>query len=330
MSVRFQALSEDDPGPIWTGLFQEFWPAYRDWWAREGLTARPTYLESRIALRRHMPEILPLYDELCELAGGSDSAARFLSYYCPPRYLSGCSQAVWRGDAPLLVRNYDYHPRAFDGILLKSCWQGRSVIAMTDGLFGLVDGMNDAGLVVSLTFGGRREVGEGFGVPLILRYILQTCETVAEAENVLRRVPCHMSYNVTALDRSMRFVTAYLTPDRPTIISNTPVATNHQERVEWSSHARFTATVEREKFLLNRLTLHPETAERFISSFLKPPLYSMAFSRGFGTLYTAAYLPAEGAVQLRWPMHTWTQSFTSFTSGAQLVAFPDTDPGAIV
>ncbi|MEZ5912154.1 MAG: hypothetical protein R3D84_07965 [Paracoccaceae bacterium] len=32
---------------------------------------------------------------------------------------------------------------------------------MSDGLWGLVDGVNDAGLVVSLTFGGRREVGEG-------------------------------------------------------------------------------------------------------------------------------------------------------------------------
>ena len=29
--------------------------------------------------------------------------------------------------------------------------------------------MPDAGLAVSLTFGGRRVVGDGFGVPLILR-----------------------------------------------------------------------------------------------------------------------------------------------------------------
>ena len=38
-------------------------------------------------------------------------------------------------------------------------------------------------------FRGRREVGEGFGVPLILRYVLQTCETVEDACDALARVP---------------------------------------------------------------------------------------------------------------------------------------------
>ena len=139
------------------------------------------------------------------------------------------------GDEPLLVRNYDYDKDAFDAIVMKSRWNGRGVIGTTDGLFCLVDGLNDAGLAASLTFGGRREVGEGFGVPLILRYILQTCSTAAEAGEVLQRVPCHMSYNVTVLDVDRRFLTAYLSPDRPTVLTHAAVATNHQERVEWSS-----------------------------------------------------------------------------------------------
>lgn len=323
MSIHFRAVSESSPGPIWAGLFREFWPAYHQWWSREGVSGRPTYLESLHALERYMPELVSLYRELCELAGGKDSQARFLSFFCPPRYLAGCSQAIWQGDMPLLVRNYDYHPRAFDAVLLRTAWMGRQVIGMSDGLFGLVDGMNDEGLAVSLTFGGRREVGEGFGVPLILRYILQTCTTVEEAVQILIRVPCHMSYNVTVLDRHRHFVTAYLTPDRPTIISQAPVATNHQERVEWHSHARLTATVERERFLLNRLTLHPETPEKFIGAFLKPPLYSTAFSIGFGTLYTAAYMPREGLVQIRWPEHAWNKSFAHFTADAQSISIPE-------
>lgn len=240
-------MEELEPGPKWSGLFAEYWPAYRKWWAREGLAARPTYAECRKAIRLHMPEIAELYDQLCEAAGGSDNAARFLSFLRPPRYLAGCSQAVWQGGEPLLVRNYDYDPQAFDAVLLKTGWLGRGVIGVSDGLFGLIDGMNDAGLAISLTFGGRREVGEGFGVPLILRYILQTCRSVPEAEAVLRRMPCHMSYNVTVLDSSRRFITVYLAPDRKPVVTRSPVATNHQERVEWSSHARFTATVEREE-----------------------------------------------------------------------------------
>ncbi len=66
---------------------------------------------------------------------------------------------------------------------------------MSDGLWGLLDGMNAAGLVLSLTFGGRQVVGEGFGVPLILRYVLEFCRTTEEATEVLARIPCHMTYN---------------------------------------------------------------------------------------------------------------------------------------
>lgn len=322
MSLVIRAVSEDTPGPVWSGLFRDYWPAYAKWWARDGLSARPTYLECRRALSKHMPEIADLYDTLCEAAGGGDMPARFLSFYGPPPYLSACSQAVWPGDTPLLVRNYDYDPAAFDGLVLKTRWNGRGVIGMSDGLFGLVDGINDAGLTVSLTFGGRREVGEGFGVPLILRYILQTCATVDEAAAVLHRVPCHMSYNVTALDADRRFVTAYLAPDRPAVVTHSAVATNHQDRVEWSSHARFTASVERERFLLQRLTLHPETQDRFIGAFLKPPLYSGAFSSGFGTLYTAAYRPDEKSVELRWPGRTWKKSFSDFETDHVRLVFP--------
>ena len=323
MPLTFRAISEDRPGPKWAGLFAGYWPAYGAWWASEGLSARPTYLECRRALKTHMPEMVPLWEELTELAGGGDAEARFLSFYGPPAYLSGCSQAVWPGDTPLLVRNYDYDPHAFDAVLLKTRWQGRGVIGLTDGLFGLVDGMNDAGLAVSLTFGGRRAIGEGFGVPLILRYVLQTCETVAEAGAVLARVPCHMSYNVTVLDAARNYLTALLAPDRPAVLSHAPVATNHQERVEWTRHARFTATVERERFLLQQLTLHPMAEDKFIATFLQPPLYSTNFRDGFGTLYTAAYRPAEGRMELHWPGRTWAQSFADFREGAVALVIPD-------
>lgn len=192
----------------------------------------------------------------------------------------------------------------------------------SDGLWGLVDGMNDAGLAVSLTFGGRRIVGDGFGVPLILRYVLQTCETAAEASDVLARIPTHMSYNVTVLDRRRRFATVYMAPDRPAIVSHNAVATNHQERVEWEAHARMTATVERERFLLQRLTLHVEPEEKFIGAFLKPPIYSTAFDRGFGTLYTAVYRPRKGEAELRWPGARWPMRFNGFVDETRSIHVP--------
>jgi predicted choloylglycine hydrolase len=323
MTLTFASVSEDRPGPALARLFADYWPAYRKWWASEGVSARPTYMECRRAIRRHMPEMSELYDEIVELVGGGDAQARFLSFYGPPKYLTGCSQAIWPGSEPLLVRNYDYDPRAFDATVLRTAWGGRQVMGMSDGLWGLLDGINDAGLAVSLTFGGRREVGLGFGVPLILRYVLQTCDTADAACEALARVPCHMSYNVTVLDRARDFATVFLAPDREAVITNTPVATNHQERVEWSSHARFTATVERERFLLQRLTLHPETKTRFIQAFLKPPLYSTAFSRGFGTLYTAAYQPRRGRMRLFWPGSEREFQFGSFAQERLHVLVPE-------
>ncbi|MCB1333028.1 MAG: hypothetical protein KDK26_05105 [Roseivivax sp.] len=323
MTLTFRAIAEDEPGPKWSALFAQYWPSYRNWWLREGATARPTYLECRRAIRTYMPAMAPLWEELCELAGGGDLEARFLSFYCPPPYLSGCSQAIWPGDTPLLVRNYDYAPEAFDAVVLKTNWMGRQVIGMSDGMFGLVDGMNDAGLAVSLTFGGRRSVGEGFGVPLILRYVLQTCTTTAEAGEVLARIPCHMSYNVTVIDAARHFLTAYLAPDRTATLTHAAVATNHQERVEWSSHARFTATVERERFLLQQLTLHPTGRDRFIAAFMRPPLYSTAFTEGFGTLYTAAYMPAERLVRYHWPGVAWPKSFDRFIEDSVSLSMPN-------
>jgi len=318
----FRAISEDQPGPKWAALFDDYWPAYKKWWSREGLTTRPTYLETRRALGAHMPEIVPLWEQLCDLAGGGDLSARFLGFFGPPPYLSGCSQAVWSGDEPLLVRNYDYSPDAFDAVILRTAWQGRQVMGLTDGLFGLIDGVNDAGLAVSLTFGGRREIGPGFGVPLILRYVLQVCSNVAEAIDALRRIPCHMSYNVTVLDADRQFRTVYLAPDRDSIVTRAAVATNHQEHVEWKSHARFTASVERERFLLQRLALRKEPADKFVASFLRPPLYSTAFAAGFGTLYTAVYQPRAGRLKMLWPDHVWEFSFTGFKEGARGLSLP--------
>ncbi|MEW9918021.1 C45 family autoproteolytic acyltransferase/hydrolase [Marimonas sp. MJW-29] len=320
--MYWRALKEETPGPKWSGLFAEYWPDYRKWWLREGETARPTYAECTRALRLHMPELMPIYDQLCRLAGGGDHAARFLSFYNPPPYLSGCSQAIWAGKEPVMVRNYDYNPNAFDQLVLHTSWQGRKVLGTSDGLWGLVDGVNDAGLAISLTFGGRRVVGQGFGVPLILRYVLQTCTNVDEAVDVLARVPTHMSYNVTVLDKKRNYATAMMAPDRKTLITHAAVATNHQENVEWVSHARFTATVERERFLLHRLRLHKDPEDKFINAFLKPPLYSTAFSVGFGTLYTAVYRPRKGEMELRWPGTVWPLSLNDFVEGAREVLVP--------
>lgn len=61
------------------------------------------------------------------------------------------------------------------------------------------------GLTVSLTFEGRNDVGVGFGFSFIMRYILEFCSTLVEVVSALIGILCHMSYNVTVIDRSDNF-----------------------------------------------------------------------------------------------------------------------------
>ena len=84
MELTFHAVAEEAPGPVWAHLFAERWPAYEAWYRQNGIEDRPTYAACLRALKRYMPEIVPLYEELCDLAGGGDVASRFLSLYGPP------------------------------------------------------------------------------------------------------------------------------------------------------------------------------------------------------------------------------------------------------
>ncbi len=330
MQLVFEAVSEPRPGPKWQTLFRRYWPAYRAWYLSHRGPNEPSLREAKQALRHYMPELVPTYERLVELSGGDDLAARLLSCYRPPAYLVGCSQAVLSkpGAQRVLVRNYDLDPRLNEGLILHSAWNGRQVIATSEFLWGVADGMNDTGLALSLAFGGSRTVGDGFGIPLILRYVLEVCGDLRDAIEVLRRVPSHMAYNITLLDRHGECATVQVAPDRPIRVLKVPVATNHQGTVEWTEHARFTGTLEREKVLCAQLVDGAASERDLIRAFLRPPLYNTDYSNGFGTLYTAIYRPDQGTVEWQWPESSWSQSFAAFREGTRTVHY--TQSGARV
>ena len=317
-ALTFEAIEEDTPGAKWQALFERHWPRYRSWFLQEGENARESYAESGRMLLEHMPELVPTYERLCELAGGGDLEARMLSMWQPPSYLSGCSQGVWTRGEPVLVRNYDYSPDRVEGTILSTGWEGRRVIGMSDCLWGLLDGVNDAGLAVSLAFGGRCVVGRGFGVPLVVRYLLHVCATVAEAKAVLARLPYHLAHTLTLVDRTGALVTAYLSPDRGAVFREVGVATNHQGDVEWHEHARATRSLERER-LIEAALENAVDLQGLVSAFLERPLYSAAYDSGMGTLYTAVYKPVLGSVEYRWPGVAWEHSFERFREGGRTI-----------
>lgn len=329
MQLQFNAVSEPGkPGAKWLKLYKTHWPAYQSWLNSKGTANYPDLLTSQAALKKYMPKMWPAYQRLCKLAKADEVAARFLTGWQPPAYISACSQAVTTGKEIQLVRNYDYHPNLMEGTQLLSAWNGKKVIATGDCLIGVVDGMNEDGLAVSLTFGGRKEVGAGFGIPFILRYVLEFCSNVEEAVETLTRIPSHMSYNVTVVDKTGKFKTVEMAPDKAPLVTDAAYTTNHQGTVDWPENAAFNQTIARSSYLKKLLANKKVDAATVADSFLKSPLYNTKFKEGFGTLFTSVYQPLEGTVELRWPNNYLRQTFDDFEEQKVLIDYnqPEATP----
>ena len=150
-----------------------------------------------------MPELIPAYERLVELAGGGDLAARMLSLYRPPPYLAACSQGVWSARRPgpgpqLRLRAVAVRGRRSGR---RGC-AGRRVIGMSDCLWGLLDGderrraspsrSRSAGAACSATGSASRSSSA-------------TCSrratTSRGAREALARLPYSLAHNLTARRR---------------------------------------------------------------------------------------------------------------------------------
>lgn len=324
-SFPFYAITEDRPGARWQALFDAVWPAYRAWYLRDGDAARPDLASAESMLRRHMPELVPTWQRLVDLAGGDETAARMLTLWNPPRFLPGCSQVALRSPEPALLRNYDYGLELFEQVHSSTRYGSRRVIGTSDCLWGLLDGMNDSGLAVSLAFGGRPGSGDGFAAPLVVRYLLEVADDVSEAVRRLKTIPISMFYNLTMVDAGGAAVTAYVGPGmRPEIIED-PVATNHRgRRPEFPDHARRFRSVERQN-LLTAAVDGGAGVEETAQVMLGPGVFSHDYDNAFGTLYTAIYRPLRGEVEYRWHSRSWIRTLTS-TEETITVTLDDADP----
>lgn len=296
-SIDFRAINDEPTGSALGAVFEEYWPAYRRWMRRAEGRSPSDY---RAQLNTHMPELVPVYEQLLAAFGGDESAAAFLALHNPPRVVRGCSQIVLDDDGPVLVRSYDHHPALIDAVILRSAWLGRPTLAMTDCLWGALDGVNSDGLAIALAFGGRDAIGPGFAAPLVARYILETCATVPDARAALDRVPVYMPYTFVVVDASGAFVTAYTGPDAPTRFVTRRASTNHRSPEDWPEYCRHTRSVERLRTLETILT-GPAGESEALRAFAQRPLWRNDYAHALGTLYVAAYRPLARSLWLHWP-----------------------------
>jgi predicted choloylglycine hydrolase len=304
--------------------FQRNWRRYADWFFAEERGPGPDGPSCRAALAHHMPNLIPTFDQLVGLLPAQpDRLTRFLSLYRPPAFLTGCSQAVWRSEGTHLLRNYDYYPERWEATVLFSDWL-QPVLCLSDCFWGVLDGINGSGLAVSLAFGGSPHLGDGFGITVILRYLLETCHSVDEALVKLAVLQSHMAYNITLADATGHAVTVQMKAGGtvPTVYRK-PLAANHQTPIIWREYAERTASMDRELFLLNRLRDPKETLSSLERHFLGRPLYHQHYRRGFGTLYTAHYHCQTRELTLLWPDQRLTFRTEDFQAGKHPITLHD-------
>jgi len=313
MRKRFVAIREDTPGADWLARFIAGRAEAEVWYRGIGRGRPPTAAECADQIRRHMPELLGLYERACSFVVDDDLAPQILSQYRPPPLLHGCTQAVWLGDdGPALVRNYDFPLNIVSDHFESTRWLGREVISKGQRPWGgCLDGMNANGLVASLTFGGSPEQGIGFSIVLIARYVLETCSRVSEAVAALCRIPVALSQNVTVLDKTGDYATVYLSPGRAPSVTRTPVCANHQDLSESVGLSTAVArSMKRQQTALGALESPGASLPKLVEAFLRAPLYSCEASSP--TAYSAVYRPAALTVDYLWPGHVMRQRIGSF------------------
>jgi predicted choloylglycine hydrolase len=321
---QFYTCIEHYPGEKLALKLKAAWPAYQRWFRSVAIEQRTTAAQGRHQLQTFMPELLATYDKLCVAFVADEEVAAFLSLYNPPSFRAACSQAAWTRESISLFRNYDFPGALCDRQLLYTNWNGTRVIGMSDCLWGLLDGMNEHGLAVSLAYGGRNKRQQGFAITLVLRYILETCSTVVQGIAVLQRVPVNMPYNVTLLDRSGSTTTIELCPGLPPKNSSLKFATNHQLGGAMENMDAVADSCLRERFLSIRMADPLQTVAGMREMFLNPPLLRRQSDwHGWGTMYTAHYSLSDGVVTLAWPNgQTLQSSFDHFSDRSIVVASP--------
>ena len=317
-TLIFEAVDDGRPGSdAWTARARAAWTGLRSLvdertWTPEGGAAAVA------AFERHLPELAPVLDELGKALDRPGSAALLTGTTWKP-FFAGCSQTAVAGT---LVRNYDFQPEDCARIIAHTHYL-RPVIGMSELLWGLLDGVNDAGLAVSLTFGGRFVHGEGMCIAMVIRYLLETCETVQEAWERLQTIPVSTAHNLTLVDHEQA-LSVHLGPDIPPTHAVDVCVTNHQREPVSEEQEKISRTQERLAAVRGATTAasgSQDPVEQVVEALLSPPLYAGALDPGMGgTLYTAAYRPTQGRVSYIWPRgQRWEQSFAAFEPGMRAV-----------
>ncbi|MBE5099584.1 peptidase C45 [Bacillus aryabhattai] len=219
-------------------------------------------------------------------------AAMFSGYDVPKLTNMGCSAFV---DHRYYVRNYDFSPDIYDGLLLLL--DAKNVLASCGyslQIIGRHDGVNESGLAIGLHFVNNQEYQEGIAAWTSVRMVLDTCKSTEEAIDLLKEIPHAACYNFSLGDSYGNYAAVEVSPEKvlvrkdPSFIS----CVNHFQNADMKKKNRvhIEGSLKRNKYIgdLKDQNLSIEETFRKFSD-KNSPLFFTDYDNLFGTLHTFAY-----------------------------------------
>ena len=244
-------------------------------------------------LRKIAPQVL---DEIQGLADAleldiTEAFKKFGGYYLELTR-SGCS--IFTGN-DFFVRNYDSHPRGYEGryIFYQPTDQGYAFMGPTMQITGRIDGMNEKGLVIGYNFTHTKKSADGFMCSMIARLVLETCADTDEAVALLKDIPHRHSFSYVVQDsRGIPYVIE--ASPRNVAVRQSNICTNHFHMLHEENRYRQEESLQREQNIMNKQqnTSKPYEAFKIMNS-LNEGIASTKYDASAGTIHTSVYMPKE-------------------------------------
>lgn len=265
-----------------------------------------TYLS---VIRKFLPAMV---DELQGLADAlelslEESIVQFGGYYLE-FVRSGCSIFTTK---EFMIRNYDNHPNTYEGryVIFQPTDSGYATVGPSMQITGRTDGMNEKGLAMGYNFVNRRQSDDGFVCNMIGRIILESCETVADAIDLLREIPHRHSFSYVLLDPEGETYIVEASP-RKVIAHQGFVCTNHFYRLTDENRYRMDDSKAREQIINSKSAESQQMLDAFhLLNNDKNGVYSHNYGAFNGTLHTAVYSPQSMKIGIALGMQKYPLMF---------------------
>ncbi|QQK79037.1 acyl-CoA--6-aminopenicillanic acid acyltransferase [Salicibibacter cibi] len=247
--------------------------------------------ETKEAIRAFAPGV---WDELLGLQDALEwPLERVLQEYGGYRVNSSPSGCSVLAGENYLIRNYDYHPKTYDGrfLFFQPTDQGYAIAGPSQRITGRMDGINEKGLVMAYNLTNRKKPGAGFICSMIGRLLLESCADVTEAVEMAKEIPHRHSFSYLVYDARGEMMVIEASP-RGVHARNTTACTNHFEIQTRENRFHLDDSKKRLESLQNNASLNARDAFRLLND-PKQPIFSERYKSWAGTIHTSAYFPEE-------------------------------------